>query len=330
VRDTTTVVDRVAPNPPLIVSDRQPEAADGWYRDAVTVSFADGGDPALPDGSPGSGLNPATLPASQTLTATGATIVGGSVKDRSTNTSGPASATFRVDADPPTGELGCPAAVDQGASATGSWSAADTGAGLAGAAAGTAVLDTAAPGPHTAEVSVADRVGHLTALRCTYEVHAPGPDPDTEPEPTVTPDPEPEPTVTPDPDPVATTTPDPEPVTTPPTTATPTSSPPTAGEPVQAAAPRIRALRAPTVRRGRLALRLACADADCQGRLTSTATRAATVQLRAGERATLKIRLRDRALRRLERRGRLSLRVRIELAHRDAPVILTLAVRARR
>jgi endo-1,4-beta-xylanase len=333
VRDTTTVVDRVAPNPPLIVSDRRPEAADGWYRDTVTVSFADGGDPALPDGSPGSGLNPATLPASQTLTATGATTVGGSVKDRSTNTSAPASATFRVDADPPTGELACPAAVDQGASATGSWSAADTGAGLAGAAGGTAALDTAAPGTHSAEVTVADRVGHLTALRCTYEVRAPDPDPDPEPEPTVTPDSEPEPTVTAEPDPVATTTPDPVATTTPepePLIATTTSSPPIAGEPVQAAVPRIRALRAPTVRRGRLALRLACADADCQGRLTSTATRAATVQLRAGERATLKIRLRDRALRRLEHRGRLSLRLRIELAHRDAAVILTLSMRARR
>ncbi|HEX3512371.1 MAG TPA: prolyl oligopeptidase family serine peptidase, partial [Solirubrobacteraceae bacterium] len=59
------VVDETAPNAPTAAADRAPDYAGGggWYKDSVTVSFTANGDPALSDGSPGSGVNEATLSA---------------------------------------------------------------------------------------------------------------------------------------------------------------------------------------------------------------------------------------------------------------------------
>ena len=58
------VVDRTDPAPPTITPDRAPDGG-GWYRDAVTLSFAGAGDPALLDGSAGSGVDPAKVPAAR-------------------------------------------------------------------------------------------------------------------------------------------------------------------------------------------------------------------------------------------------------------------------
>ena len=78
------VVDRVAPAAPVLTTDRAPAWQD-WYRDGVEVRFADGGDPALPDGSAGSGLDPASVPAPRLITTTGTTVVSGAGADRSGN-----------------------------------------------------------------------------------------------------------------------------------------------------------------------------------------------------------------------------------------------------
>ena len=116
------VVNRVIPNAPILTADRAP-AGSKWYRDAVQVSFADGGDAALPDGSPGSGLNPTSLPAPQLITATGTTTVSGSVRDRAGNTSPTVSRSYRVDAAAPVAS----ATVTAGGTpyTEGSWTAAD-------------------------------------------------------------------------------------------------------------------------------------------------------------------------------------------------------------
>ena len=65
------VVDRTAPAAPAIATDRAADASPDWFRDSVTLTFAGNGDPALPDGSPGSGVDPASLPAAATRSVAG-------------------------------------------------------------------------------------------------------------------------------------------------------------------------------------------------------------------------------------------------------------------
>src|SRR4029077_16425945 len=67
-------VDETAPNPPTASADRAPDYAGGggWYKDSVTVSFTDNGDPSLSDGSAGSGVDPFSIPAPQVLATDGA------------------------------------------------------------------------------------------------------------------------------------------------------------------------------------------------------------------------------------------------------------------
>lgn len=171
------VVDRSAPRPPRITTDRAPDAdapgtADDWWADTVTVIFGNAGDPDLADGSKGSGVDPASVPAAGTFTTTGAHAVSGTERDLAGNVSAVASDTFRVDATAPTQSLSCPATVLLDAAATGSWTAADVGSGLAGPASGTIPLDASSVGPHTATApSVRDRVGHTApAATCSYTV----------------------------------------------------------------------------------------------------------------------------------------------------------------
>jgi len=96
------VVDRTPPLPPVLTPDRPPDTGGGWYRDSVTFAFASAGDPPLPDGSPGAGVDPTTLPGPQTLTADGLQTATGTVSDLAGNVSDPGSASALVDAAPPT------------------------------------------------------------------------------------------------------------------------------------------------------------------------------------------------------------------------------------
>jgi endo-1,4-beta-xylanase len=169
-----TVTDRTAPAPPLITPDRASEAsAAGWHRDTVTVAFADGGDPPLPDGSPGSGVDPASIPAPQTFATHGTHTASGAVVDRTGSRSSAASLTVAVDTDVPALALECPATVGAGATAAARWSAGDAGSGLAGPATGLHALDVSAPGRRSALVEARDRVGHSTVASCDYDVAAP-------------------------------------------------------------------------------------------------------------------------------------------------------------
>jgi hypothetical protein len=143
----------------------------GWHRDSVTVSFADNGDPLLADGSAGSGVDPASVPAPQTFDRSGTFTASGTVSDRAGRVSASRSLTVKVDADPPSSTLTCPSSpVTLGASATARWADADGQSGLAGTSGGTVALDTAAVGVHVAEHTAVDRVGHRTTSACTYTV----------------------------------------------------------------------------------------------------------------------------------------------------------------
>ena len=171
-----TVTDRTPPAPPLIAPDRVPaDGAGGWHRDSVLVAFADGGDPPLPDGSPGSGVDPATIPAARTFTADGVHTVGGTVLDRTGSRSAAASLTVAVDADVPAVALDCPASVGAGLVASARWTAGDAGSGVAGPVTGVHALDVAAPGRRSALVEARDRVGHVAVATCDYDVAAPAP-----------------------------------------------------------------------------------------------------------------------------------------------------------
>ena len=155
------VVDRVSPPAARLVTDRAPAWQD-WYRDGVEVRFTDGGDPALPDGSPGSGLDPASVPAPQLITTTGSTVVSGAGEDRSGNAAPPVSGTYRVDASAPV------AAASTGSYQPGTWTrssvtvtfaCSDAGAGLAGPVPAPVVVSGEGAG-QLRSADCADRVGH--------------------------------------------------------------------------------------------------------------------------------------------------------------------------
>ena len=83
------MVDKTPPLAPTASADRAPDYAGGggWYKDSVNVSFSSNGDPALSDGSPGSGVNPASIPASQTFTRAARTQPAGRSTDNVGNVS---------------------------------------------------------------------------------------------------------------------------------------------------------------------------------------------------------------------------------------------------
>jgi hypothetical protein len=160
------VVDRTQPNAPTLVASGAPIG--GWFKDSTTVTTQPNGDPALPDGSPGSGIDPSKTTAPQTVSTT-ATVTG-SVSDRAGN-SRSATLVVRVDASAPELVLICPAIVPLGLPAVGAWGAADAGSGLSGPPLGLVDLPTSTAGAKTSPaVTVTDNVGHTTTKTCSYTV----------------------------------------------------------------------------------------------------------------------------------------------------------------
>ncbi|HEX7292407.1 MAG TPA: carboxypeptidase-like regulatory domain-containing protein [Conexibacter sp.] len=166
-------IDLTAPNAPVLQPDRAPDftGRGGWYRDAVTVSVAGNGDPPLADGSAGSGVDPASLPAPQTLTTSGNHGVGGSVADLAGNVSAVATAVFKLDADAPETTLDCPArAVRIGARTSARWKDRDGESGLATAGTGSISLDSSRAGTYSVQHTAIDNVGHSASSSCAYTV----------------------------------------------------------------------------------------------------------------------------------------------------------------
>src|SRR5205085_1282172 len=116
-------VDHTPPAAPTPNADRSPDyaAGDGWYKDSVTVSFTDNGDPLLADGSSPSGVNVASLTAPQTFNTSGSHTASGTLADKVGNVSATATLAVQVDATPPSLEVTCPATAvtgEQGVHAT--------------------------------------------------------------------------------------------------------------------------------------------------------------------------------------------------------------------
>ena len=171
--DQPVLIDLKAPRAPTITADRLPDYAGngGWYADSVTVTVADTGDPVLADGSPGSGIDPASVPAPQTFDTSGRHVVSAAVDDLAGHASSTTRHTFKVDADPPQTTLTCPAgSVRAGARASARWRDADGESGLATPGSGTIALDTSSAGTFTVQHTAADNVGHSAASSCTYSV----------------------------------------------------------------------------------------------------------------------------------------------------------------
>jgi|GEM_PF-1753011 len=165
-------VDRTGPLAPTASAARAPDysGGGGWYRDSVSVSFTANGDPALSDGSPGSGVAPGTLTHPQTLSASGSDTACGTVADKVGNVSAQGCLTVQVDATPPRLEIACPATVSIGQLATATALASDEGSGLAVNPSGAIPIDTSHPGPVTVTRTAVDHVGHETIGACTTEV----------------------------------------------------------------------------------------------------------------------------------------------------------------
>jgi hypothetical protein len=170
-------VDETAPNAPIATAARPPDYAGGggWYKYSVTVSFAGNGDPALSDGSAGSGVNAATLPAPQTFDTTGSHPACGTVADNVGNVSAPGCLTVQVDATPPTLEITCPASVPVGVPASAPFTASDGQSGLASEASGSVPIDTSTAGEVTVSTTAIDNVGNETTKSCSTQVGYPTP-----------------------------------------------------------------------------------------------------------------------------------------------------------
>jgi lysophospholipase L1-like esterase len=165
-------VDRSAPAAPSFTADRAPDYAGGggWFRDTVTVGATDDGDPALQDGSAGSGVDPASVPGPVTRSTSGAHTIGGTVADRAGNTSAPGSLTVQVDATAPSLSVTCPAAVLLHSAAAATIAASDAESGLAADPSQTVALATGAVGPQITSATATDNVGHSTSRSCTTAV----------------------------------------------------------------------------------------------------------------------------------------------------------------
>ena len=165
-------VDETAPQAPSVAADRAPDYAGngGWYKDSVTVSFGAGGDPLLSDGSAGSGVDPASVPAAQVFNTDGSHTASGTESDLAGNVSASAGLTVQVDASAPALEIACPASVEQGSSAQATITASDAQSGLASDPSGTVAIDTNTTGTKTTAATASDNVGHTTSSTCVTDV----------------------------------------------------------------------------------------------------------------------------------------------------------------
>jgi hypothetical protein len=167
-------VDQSAPYAPSAIATRAPDypGKGGWYKNTVEVGFAANGDPALADGSAGSGVNAATLSHSQTFSTSGSHTACGTVADNVGNLSGEGCLTVQVDATPPSLEVSCPATALTGSTVSATVTASDGYSGLRSDPTGSVPIDTSTPGPQTTSSTAVSNVGLESTRSCTTEVES--------------------------------------------------------------------------------------------------------------------------------------------------------------
>ena len=168
-------IDKSGPNAPTVAADRAPEyaAGGGWFKDTVTVKVTGNGDPDLQDGTPGSGVDPTSVPADTVYSTTGPHTKSATVKDRAGNVSGAASLTVQVDTKTPSfgSCAGGPYVLGSGLQAV-AITTADTGESGIDAAASTlaGTVDTSSIGTKNVLFTARDNVGHEATKTCAYSV----------------------------------------------------------------------------------------------------------------------------------------------------------------
>jgi hypothetical protein len=170
-------VDQTPPSAPSAAADRSPDYAGGggWFKDTVTVSFTDNGDPLLPDGSAGSGVDLSSLSAPQSFSSDGSHEASGTVADNVGNVSAASSLSVQVDVSPPSVEVSCPASTPVGSLASATVTASDGQSGLASDPSGTVPIDTSKAGEQSTSATAVDNVGHETSSSCATVVGYPDP-----------------------------------------------------------------------------------------------------------------------------------------------------------
>jgi lysophospholipase L1-like esterase len=165
-------VDDTPPFAPTLTADRSPDHAGGggWYKDSVTVTASDNGDPDLADGSAGSGVDPKSIPAPVTHSTSGPFTDEASIKDLAGNESARLSLTTHVDATPPSLSVSCPSSVLLNGSANATVTASDGQSGLASDPSGSVPIFTTLVGAKTVTETAIDNVGHETTKSCTTNV----------------------------------------------------------------------------------------------------------------------------------------------------------------
>ncbi|HTY95723.1 MAG TPA: hypothetical protein VMB91_01695, partial [Solirubrobacteraceae bacterium] len=163
-------VDKTPPLPPTASADRAPDYAGGggWYKNTVTVSFSPNGDPALADGSEGSGVDLASVPFSKAFTESGSHKVCGSVEDNVGNVSAPGCVTVQVESTPPSLEVTCPAMVAIGATGVNATvTASDAYSGLKTNPSGSVPINTSTSGLKTVTETAVSNVGTEVTKSCS-------------------------------------------------------------------------------------------------------------------------------------------------------------------
>ena len=163
-------VDRSAPLAPSVGASRVPDYAGGggWYKGSVEVGFTSNGDPSLPDGSSGSGVNPASVPASQSFGEDGSHVACGTVEDNAGNVSAPGCLTVQVESTAPNLEVSCPAMVAIGAGGVNATvTASDSYSGLKANPSGTVPINTSTSGLKTVTETAVSNVGTEVTKSCS-------------------------------------------------------------------------------------------------------------------------------------------------------------------
>jgi hypothetical protein len=167
-------VDKSAPTAPSAAADRAVDYSDsgtsiGWWKGSVTVTFSGSTDPALIDGSAGSGVASTTSP--QVFSTSGSHAATGTSTDNAGNVSSTTTYTVHVDADAPSVTFtSCPADVLLKSTVSATWTASDAQSGLSTSASGSIPLDTQTTGSKKVTASASDNVGHTTSVECNYRV----------------------------------------------------------------------------------------------------------------------------------------------------------------
>jgi hypothetical protein len=137
----------------------------------VEVLFSKFADQSLTDGSPGSGIDPASIPPAETFDTSGSHDACATVSDNAGNVSAPGCVTVQVDATPPSLEISCPAAVPVGtAGVTATITASHGYSGLRTNPSGTVPIETGKAGPQTITRTAVSNVGLEMTRSCTTEV----------------------------------------------------------------------------------------------------------------------------------------------------------------